>query len=221
MRSKVASKGLPSPATPLRSESLGSISLRSATGLSELNAQLHLVQSLGSILPHLNRLAEKEQLDAIAAALKMLEGLAPKDAAETMLGVQMISVHHAAVECLRRAHLPEQPAASRDYNLKHAFKFLSLYAQQVEALDRRRGRNPARVTVESVTVGSGGQAVVGVVEGARQAPVSVTAAAPANINDPASALPTHKKPAALPTRAPVRKIRRRDTQPNSRKTSDP
>ena len=86
-----------------------------------------------------------------------------------MLAVQMVATHSAAMECLRRAAIPDQSLEARDMNLKHATKLLSLYARQLETLDRHRGRGQQKITVEHVTVNAGGQAIVGAIEGASSA----------------------------------------------------
>ncbi len=76
----------------------------------------------------------------------------------------MISVHSAAMDCLRRAVIPEQTFKGRESNLKHAAKLLALYEKQLAALDKHRGKGQQKVTVEHVQVHSGGQAIVGTVE---------------------------------------------------------
>jgi hypothetical protein len=50
---------------------------------------------------------------------------------------------------------------SRDQNLKHAAKLMSLYERQLAALDKRRGGGRQKITVEHVNVHAGGQAIVG------------------------------------------------------------
>jgi len=76
----------------------------------------------------------------------------------------MVATHSAAMEGLKRAMLPGQTFEGRDQNLKHATKLLSLYARQVEVLDKHRGKGQQKVTVEHVHVEKGGQAIVGNVE---------------------------------------------------------
>lgn len=104
-----------------------------------------------------------------------------------MLAVQMIGTHAAAMECLRRAMLPEQTFAGRDMALKHAHKLMTLYTQQLAALDKHRGKGQQKITVERVTVQSGGQAIVGNVDAGaarhtlsaeHQAPVQITSEPP-------------------------------------------
>ena len=59
---------------------------------------------------------------------------------------------------------PNSRRRVRDLNLKHAAKFLSMYARQVEVLDKRRGKGQQKMTIEYVNVEPGGQAIVGHVE---------------------------------------------------------
>jgi hypothetical protein len=81
-----------------------------------------------------------------------------------MLAAQMVALHHAAMECLRRAHLPEQASEVRQANLTQAGKLSRTYATLLEALDKRRGKGqPQVVRVERVNVEAGGQAIVGAV----------------------------------------------------------
>jgi hypothetical protein len=60
--------------------------------------------------------------------------------------------------------VPGQTFAARDMNLKHAAKLMALYAQQVAALNKHRGKGQQKVTVEHVHVAAGGQAIVGNIE---------------------------------------------------------
>ncbi len=98
------------------------------------------------------------------AALAALRDAAPRDALEGMLAAQMVALHHAAMECLRRAHLPEQASEVRQANLGQAGKLSRTYATLLEALDKHRGKGqPQVVRVERVNVEAGGQAIVGAV----------------------------------------------------------
>jgi hypothetical protein len=97
---------------------------------------------------------------AIVAALKETR---PADPLEGMLAGQMIGLHAAAMECLRRAMLQEQSFEGREMNLNQANKLVRSYAALLETLDKHRGKGQQTVRVEHVTVQAGGQAVVGVV----------------------------------------------------------
>lgn len=97
-------------------------------------------------------------------ALEHFNSLKPVDGAEGMLAQQMVGTHFASLECLRRAALPNQTFEGRDQALKHASKLMSLYARQLETLNKHRGKGQQKVTVEHVNVEKGGQAIVGNVE---------------------------------------------------------
>ena len=94
-------------------------------------------------------------------AITRLTGIKPQRPVETMLAMQMIATHEAAMECLRRAMLADQTVEGRDLNLKHATRLMSVYERQVAALDKHRGKGQQNVTVKHVHVAEGGQAIVG------------------------------------------------------------
>jgi hypothetical protein len=98
------------------------------------------------------------------AASGVLMDIAPRDPLEGMLAAQMVVVHDAAMECFRRAHLPEQTFEGRQAALSQGTKLVRSYAALLEALDKHRGKGqPQVVRVERVTVEAGGQAIVGAV----------------------------------------------------------
>jgi hypothetical protein len=107
---------------------------------------------------------EEDVNTRLVRASDQFESLAPADGAEGMLALQMVGTHNAALECLRLAALPGQTFAGRDMALKHAHKLMSLYTQQLAALNKHRGKGQQKVTVEHVNVAAGGQAIVGNVE---------------------------------------------------------
>jgi hypothetical protein len=109
-------------------------------------------------------LSEEEEYARILRAVELFEELKPQDAAESMLAAQMVGTHTAALECLRRVALQGQTFEGRDVNLKHAHKLMTLYTQQLAALNKHRGKGQQKVTVEYVNVEPGGQAIVGNVE---------------------------------------------------------
>lgn len=96
--------------------------------------------------------------------MHILTELAPRDEYERMLVHQMMAAHNATMECFRRSMIPSQPPEGRDLNLKHAQKLSSLYAMQLETLNKHRGKGQQKVTVEHVHVAAGGQAIVGNIE---------------------------------------------------------
>jgi hypothetical protein len=119
----------------------------------------HLVRQLTGILQTPS--SQEEAQASLGSAITRLVGIKAKDTVEAMLALQMIGTHETALECLRRAMLPNQPFEGRDLNLKHAVRLMSVFERQVAALDRHRGRGQQNVTVKYVHVAEGGQAIVG------------------------------------------------------------
>jgi len=151
----------------LRLESEGA--LKDATGTANAKLQSRLVEQVRDTLWFHAEHTPEERDDRLQAAFALLEGIKPTNEIEGMLATQMVGTHSAAMECLRRAMVPGQTFEGRDANLKHAAKLLAIYARQIEALDKHRGKGQQKVTVEHVHVQSGGQAIVGNVEAGQSA----------------------------------------------------
>ena len=126
--------------------------------------ELEKINEIGKLLWVHPDASEEAVHSRILRALELYEGLEPMDAAEGMLAMQMVGTHDAALECLKRAALDNQTFEGRDMALKHAQKLMSLYMQQLAALNKHRGKGQQKVTVEHVNVQAGGQAIVGNVE---------------------------------------------------------
>src|SRR3954447_12754319 len=107
---------------------------------------------------------EDERQNLLSAAVAGLVGIGPRDELEGMLAGQLIAAHSAAMECYRRAMLPEQPFEGWREALTQANKLSRTYATLLDALNRHRGKGQQKVTVEHVHVHEGGQAIVGSVE---------------------------------------------------------
>lgn len=104
-----------------------------------------------------------EQSD-INAALAALTGLAPANEAEGMLAAQMVATHRAGMQMLGQAMRP-QSLATAQWQSGFAVKLLRTFTQQMEALQRYRGKGQQKMLVEHVHVHAGGQAIVGPVSG--------------------------------------------------------
>lgn len=96
-------------------------------------------------------------------SLAIITDIAPRDAIEGMLTVQMVGVHRAAMICLRRAMLAEQPFEIADALRNQSGRLFRTFATQVEALARHRGKGQQKIVIEHVNVAPGGTANVGVV----------------------------------------------------------
>jgi hypothetical protein len=93
--------------------------------------------------------------------LAFLVGVVPQDVIEGMMAAQLFASHAAAMECYRRAMLPDQSAEGRQMNLTQAAKLTRANAAQVEALAKHRNKGRQKITIEHVHVYQGGQAIVG------------------------------------------------------------
>jgi hypothetical protein len=93
----------------------------------------------------------------------MLHDIAPKDALEGILAVQMVGVHQAAMEFLGRAMVGHTTLQATDANVNRANKLLRTFTAQLEALNRHRGKITQAMVVGNVNVNDGGQAIVGAV----------------------------------------------------------
>ena len=103
----------------------------------------------------------EDRTQMLQAAAATLMGVKPENELEGMLIGQMIACNAAAMECFRRAMLPDQPLVNRQTNLSFANKLSRTYALHMETLDKHRGKGQQTVRVEHVTVNAGGQAIVG------------------------------------------------------------
>ncbi|MBW2274565.1 MAG: hypothetical protein JRG96_14935 [Deltaproteobacteria bacterium] len=94
-------------------------------------------------------------------AAALLEGIAPRDAVEGMLAIQMVTAHSAAMRCLRLASLRGQSYQGAESNINRATKLMRTYTAQIEALSRHRSKARQTMIVKHVHVHEGGQAIVG------------------------------------------------------------
>ena len=145
--------------------------IAAALGVRDRDAQTHLITQLACVF-------REGTADTNAnAATALIREIAPRNAVEAILIAQMIAVHNAAMEQLRRVmnHL-YAPSEVIESLSNQAIRLLRLYMDQVAALDRLRGGGARQtVRVERVTVEAGGQAVVGAVT---TTPVAASPAAP-------------------------------------------
>lgn len=108
-----------------------------------------------------SKMSEADKNAKLVAAADQFESIKPAEGIEAMLALQMVGTHAAALECLRRAMIPEQTFEGRNAALTQAQRLMSLYTQQMAALDKHRGKGQQKITVERVQVAAGGQAIVG------------------------------------------------------------
>jgi hypothetical protein len=145
-------------------EKLAKVGSRAATGTDDTDLQEELVTQVTMALPLAAAIGSEANRQA-AAAVAALAALKPQDGLEGMAAAQIVLVHHAAVDCMRKAMAQKTPEA-QDLCFRQATRLMAMFQRQLEGLDRHRGKGTAMVNVERVNVEAGGQAVVGTV-GAR------------------------------------------------------
>lgn len=111
--------------------------------------------------------AQDERVKKIQAVSQFLAAFRPRDEVEGMLASQAVALHLSAMECLRRAMVPNQPFETAAKLRKDGANLSRAMTEMVEALDRKRGKGPQVMRVERVVVQEGGQAIVGPVQSSR------------------------------------------------------
>jgi hypothetical protein len=103
-------------------------------------------------------------------ALSLYLELEPADAIDKLLAMLAVGVGSASLDCLTQAaSMSSEYLDRRDLNLRHGFKGAAVAAELLKVLDARRGDSVSRkVTVGSVNVEAGAQAIIGNVEAPRR-----------------------------------------------------
>ena len=92
--------------------------------------------------------------------IAMVRSIKPRDAVEAMLVAQMVSIHVMAMRCAY--HLANAEDLARHESAARALGRLArTFPAQIEALNRYRSHGEPAITVQNVSVGDGGKAIVG------------------------------------------------------------
>src|SRR3984893_12162200 len=92
--------------------------------------------------------------------ISMVKSMKPRDSVEDMLVAQMVSVHVMAMRCAY--HLANAEDVAQQDSAGRAFGRLArTFPAQMEALNRYRTNGEPAITVQNVSVGDGGKAIVG------------------------------------------------------------
>lgn len=92
--------------------------------------------------------------------ISMVTNLKPRDSVEAMLVAQMVSVHVMAMRCAQQLATADD-LARRDGAARALGRLARTFPAQIEALSRYRSRGEPAITVQNVSVGDGGKAIVG------------------------------------------------------------
>jgi hypothetical protein len=115
---------------------------------------------------------------SLAFMISMVKSIRPRDAVEAMLVAQMASVHVMAMRCAH--HLANADDLARHDSTARALSRLArTFHAQIEALNRHRSHGEPAITVQNVSVGDGGKAIVGNVTQHASVIVSDNSPAPA------------------------------------------
>jgi len=126
--------------------------------------------------------------------ISMVKSIKPRDSIEAMLVAQMVSVHVMAMRCAH--HLANaDDLAQHDSAARALGRLARTFPAQIEALNRYRSHGEPAITVQNVSVGDGGKAIVG------------------NVTQHARVIVSDKSPASAAQNAPktARSRRRRDS----------
>src|SRR5205814_7298320 len=120
---------------------------------------------------------EKPVAVNLSFMISMVKSIKPRDSVEAMLVAQMVSVHVMAMRCAH--HLANADDVAQQDSAARAFGRLArTFPAQMEALNRYRNNGEPAITVQNVSVGDGGKAIVGNVT--QHASVSVSDKDPAS-----------------------------------------
>ena len=92
--------------------------------------------------------------------ISMVKSLKPRDSVEAMLVAQMVSVHVMAMRCAQQLATADD-IARHDSAVRALGRLARTFPAQIEALNRYRSHGEPAVTVQNVSVGDGGNAIVG------------------------------------------------------------
>jgi hypothetical protein len=133
----------------------------------------------------------------LAFMISMVKSIKPRDRVEAMLVAQMVSVHVMAMRCAHRLASAED-AAQQDSAGRALGRLARTFPAQIEALNRYRSHGEPAITVQNVSVGDGGNAIVG------------------NVTQHARVMVADKRPAAAVTAArsvPISDLSERESDP--------
>src|SRR6202163_2346781 len=92
--------------------------------------------------------------------ISMVKSIKPRDSVEAMLVAQMVSVHVMAMRCAHHLASAED-IAQQDSSGRALGRLARTFPAQIEALNRYRSNGEPTITVQNVSVGDGGKAIVG------------------------------------------------------------
>jgi hypothetical protein len=135
---------------------LGEQLLANALGVADRDAMHGILRQL--VKASVN--GERPDEVNLAFMISMVKSIRPRDSIEAMLVAQMVSVHVMAMRCAH--HLANAEDIGQQDSAGRALGRLArTFPAQIEALNRYRSHGEPAITVQNVSVGDGGKAIVG------------------------------------------------------------
>jgi hypothetical protein len=135
---------------------LGEQLMAEALGVADRDAMHGLLRQL--VKASVN--GDKPDAVNLAFMIAMVESIKPRDCVEAMLVAQMVSVHVMAMRCAH--HFANADDVARQDSAGRALGRLArTFPAQIEALNRYRSHSEPAVAVQNVSVGDGGNAIIG------------------------------------------------------------
>jgi len=135
---------------------LGERLMAAALGIADRDAMHGILRQLVKA----SVIGKKPDAVNLAFMISMMESIKPRDSIEAMLVAQMVSVHVMAMRCAY--HLANaDDVARQDSAVRALGRLARTFPAQIEALTRYRNNGEPAITVQNVSVGDGGRAIVG------------------------------------------------------------
>ena len=135
---------------------LGEQLMADAVGVADRDAMHGILRQL--VKASVN--GQKPDAVSLAFMISMVKSIKPRDSVEAMLVAQMVSVHVMAMRCAY--HLANAEDIARQDSAGRALGRLArTFPAQIEAFNRYRNNGEPAITVQNVSVGDGGKAIVG------------------------------------------------------------
>ena len=135
---------------------LGAALMAQALGAPDSDAMYGIFRQL--VNASVNR--RKPDVVNLAFLISMVESIKPRDSVEAMLVAQMVSVHVMTMRCASQFADADDPTR-QDSAGRALARLARTFPAQIEALNRYRNNGQPAITVQNVSVGDGGKAIVG------------------------------------------------------------
>lgn len=94
---------------------------------------------------------------------EIIQSFCPEDGTQLMLAAQMAAVHQMQQRLMMYSYNGDQSLESMTHYINAIAKLSNVFIQQINAMNKLKGVNQPKVTIEHVHVHNGGQAVVGTI----------------------------------------------------------